>query len=306
MPRGWAIECRITSEDPANGFLPSTGTISYLHLPSGPGVRWDGGIEVGSEIGLFYDPMLAKLIVHAPTREAAIERMHRALLELTIEGVETSRDFHLARDGGRRVPRRRRSRSSGSSDASIRSCTSGRRRRRRAAAAMAAALIADRDRRAPTARARSTAAAHPELGVRWRGRARRECEGLAMTDRRVDDRQHCRRRRWRWPRRTASWCSSRAPRPATRFAHGSTRRSDSRAAQLAQLVAPSPDRVEPPCSALRVDRCGGCQLQHMSYARSSRRSGGSSATRSRGSASAPIELPDDRAERRSNGATGAS
>jgi acetyl-CoA carboxylase, biotin carboxylase subunit len=50
---------------------------------------------VGSEIGLYYDPMLAKLIVHAPTREAAIARMHRALLELTIEGVESSRDFHL-------------------------------------------------------------------------------------------------------------------------------------------------------------------------------------------------------------------
>ncbi len=95
VPRGWAIECRITSEDPTNGFLPSTGRISYLHLPSGPGVRWDGGIEVGSEVGLFYDPMLAKLIVHAPTRDAAIERMHRALLELTIEGVESSRDFHL-------------------------------------------------------------------------------------------------------------------------------------------------------------------------------------------------------------------
>ncbi|HEY4138509.1 MAG TPA: acetyl-CoA carboxylase biotin carboxylase subunit [Casimicrobiaceae bacterium] len=95
VPRGWAIECRITSEDPANGFLPSTGRISYLHLPSGPGVRWDGGIEIGTEVGLYYDPMLAKLIVHAPTREAAIERMHRALLELTIEGVETSRDFHL-------------------------------------------------------------------------------------------------------------------------------------------------------------------------------------------------------------------
>jgi len=69
--------------------------VSYLHLPSGPGVRWDGGIEAGSEIGLHYDPMLAKLIVWAPTRELAIERMHRALLELTIEGVETSRDFHL-------------------------------------------------------------------------------------------------------------------------------------------------------------------------------------------------------------------
>jgi acetyl-CoA carboxylase biotin carboxylase subunit len=95
VPRGWAIECRITSEDPANGFLPSTGTISYLHLPAGPGVRWDGGIEAGSEVGLYYDPLLAKLIVHAPDRAAAIERMHRALLELTIEGVDSSRDFQL-------------------------------------------------------------------------------------------------------------------------------------------------------------------------------------------------------------------
>jgi len=95
VPRGWAIECRITSEDPAHGFLPSTGRIEYLHVPSGPGVRWDGGIETGSDVGLFYDPMLAKLIVHAPTRDAAIDRMHRALLELTIAGVESSREFHL-------------------------------------------------------------------------------------------------------------------------------------------------------------------------------------------------------------------
>jgi len=94
-PRGWAIECRITSEDTANGFLPSAGRIDYLHVPSGPGVRWDGGIETGSEVGLYYDPLLAKLIVWAATRELAIERMHRSLLELTIDGVETSRDFHL-------------------------------------------------------------------------------------------------------------------------------------------------------------------------------------------------------------------
>jgi acetyl-CoA carboxylase biotin carboxylase subunit len=95
VPRGWAIEARITSEDPANGFLPSTGKVTFLHLPTGPGVRWDSGIEVGSEVGLFYDPMLAKLIVWAATRDQAIARMHRALLELTIEGLETSRDFHL-------------------------------------------------------------------------------------------------------------------------------------------------------------------------------------------------------------------
>jgi len=94
-PRGWAIECRITSEDPANGFLPSTGVIQYLRVPSGPGVRWDGGIEAGSEVGLHYDPMLAKLIVWGEDRAQAVARMHRALLELTIDGVETSRDFHL-------------------------------------------------------------------------------------------------------------------------------------------------------------------------------------------------------------------
>jgi acetyl-CoA carboxylase biotin carboxylase subunit len=94
-PRGWAMECRITAEDPSSGFLPSTGRITGLHVPSGPGVRWDGGIEVGSEVGLLYDPLLAKLIVWAPTRLAAIDRMRRALDELVIEGVETSRDFHL-------------------------------------------------------------------------------------------------------------------------------------------------------------------------------------------------------------------
>jgi acetyl-CoA carboxylase biotin carboxylase subunit len=94
-PHGWAIECRITSEDAANGFLPSTGRVTYLRVPAGPGVRWDGGIETGSEVGLFYDPMLAKLIVWGPDRDAAVERMRRALSELVIDGVETSRDFHL-------------------------------------------------------------------------------------------------------------------------------------------------------------------------------------------------------------------
>jgi acetyl-CoA carboxylase biotin carboxylase subunit len=94
-PRGWSMECRITSEDAANGFLPSTGRVDYLHVPTGPGVRWDGGIETGSTIGLHYDPMLAKLIVWGATREKAISRMHRALLELVIDGIESSREFHL-------------------------------------------------------------------------------------------------------------------------------------------------------------------------------------------------------------------
>jgi len=94
-PRGWSIECRITSEDPAHGFLPSTGRISFVHVPAGPGVRWDGGIEPGSSIGLHYDSLLGKLIVWAGTRDAAIERMRRALHELRVVGVETSREFHL-------------------------------------------------------------------------------------------------------------------------------------------------------------------------------------------------------------------
>ena len=94
-PRGWSIECRITSEDPAHGFLPSTGRIEYLHVPTGPGVRWDGGIETGSTVGLHYDPLLAKLIVWGADRDQAIARMHRALTELTIVGIESSREFHL-------------------------------------------------------------------------------------------------------------------------------------------------------------------------------------------------------------------
>ncbi len=92
---GHAIECRITSEDPANSFLPSTGRIQMLEVPGGPGVRWDGGIAPGYEVGLFYDPMLAKLIVHGPTRLDAIERMKRALAELRVVGVDTSVPFHL-------------------------------------------------------------------------------------------------------------------------------------------------------------------------------------------------------------------
>jgi acetyl-CoA carboxylase, biotin carboxylase subunit len=95
VPRGWAMECRITSEDGANNFLPSTGRIEYLHLPSGPGVRWDGGIESGSDVGLYYDPLLGKLIVWAANRTQAVTRMRRALVDLTILGVETSRDFHV-------------------------------------------------------------------------------------------------------------------------------------------------------------------------------------------------------------------
>ena len=93
-PRGWAIECRITSEDPANGFLPSTGRIEQLRTPGGPGVRWDGGVEQGDEVTLFYDSLLAKLIVWAPDRAQAVDRMARALDELLVDGVATNQGFH--------------------------------------------------------------------------------------------------------------------------------------------------------------------------------------------------------------------
>jgi acetyl-CoA carboxylase, biotin carboxylase subunit len=93
-PRGWAMECRITSEDPANGFLPSTGRIEYLRVPGGPGVRWDAGIDVGDEVTLYYDSMLAKLIVWAADRPQAIARMRRALDELAVVGVATNQAFH--------------------------------------------------------------------------------------------------------------------------------------------------------------------------------------------------------------------
>ena len=91
---GHAIECRITAEDPAHGFLPSTGRVRRLEIPQGPGVRWDGGIVEGFEVGLHYDPLLAKLIVHAPDRGTAVARMARALDELVLDGVDTSAPWH--------------------------------------------------------------------------------------------------------------------------------------------------------------------------------------------------------------------
>jgi acetyl-CoA carboxylase biotin carboxylase subunit len=94
-PRGHAIECRITAEDPFNDFLPATGTVQYLRVPGGTGVRWDGGIESGQEVTRYYDPLLGKLIVWAESREVAIRRMLQALRELVIVGLPTSQAFHL-------------------------------------------------------------------------------------------------------------------------------------------------------------------------------------------------------------------
>jgi acetyl-CoA carboxylase biotin carboxylase subunit len=95
QPRGHAIECRITAEDPFNDFLPTTGVVRYLRAPTGPGVRWDAGVEAGNEVTLHYDPLIAKLCVWGETRAAALERMRRALHELVIVGLPTSQAFHL-------------------------------------------------------------------------------------------------------------------------------------------------------------------------------------------------------------------
>jgi acetyl-CoA carboxylase biotin carboxylase subunit len=89
-PHGHAIEVRVCAEDPANGFLPSTGRVTALQLPGGPGVRIDGHLYVGQEVTLFYDSLLMKLVVHAPTRDDAIARMRRALHETRVGGLTTN------------------------------------------------------------------------------------------------------------------------------------------------------------------------------------------------------------------------
>ena len=91
--RGHAIECRIYAEDTASGFLPDAGTVEDLALPSGPGVRLDSGVEKGSEVGVYYDPMVAKLAVWDVDRSSAIAKMHRALNEYRIKGFKTTIPF---------------------------------------------------------------------------------------------------------------------------------------------------------------------------------------------------------------------
>ncbi len=90
---GHAIECRINAENPKKNFRPSPGTITDLYLPGGQGVRIDTAIYSGYTIPPHYDSMIAKLIVHADTREEAVAKMHSALGEVIIEGVETNIDY---------------------------------------------------------------------------------------------------------------------------------------------------------------------------------------------------------------------
>jgi acetyl-CoA carboxylase biotin carboxylase subunit len=91
--RGHAIECRIYAEDPDSNFMPSPGKILRLRVPQGPGVRDDGGVYEGSEVSIFYDPMISKFAVWGRDREEAIARMRRALDEYRIAGIKTTLPF---------------------------------------------------------------------------------------------------------------------------------------------------------------------------------------------------------------------
>lgn len=95
-PRGHSIEFRINGEDAGRGFLPAPGTVTGLTVPSGPGVRWDAGIEAGAEVSGAFDSLLAKLIVTGADRDEALSRARRALAELQIEGMATVLPFHRA------------------------------------------------------------------------------------------------------------------------------------------------------------------------------------------------------------------
>jgi acetyl-CoA/propionyl-CoA carboxylase biotin carboxyl carrier protein len=94
VPRGHAVEARLYAEEPAAGFLPATGTVRRYREPAG--ARVDSGIRLGSEVSTSYDPLLAKVIVHAPDREGALARLDRALAELELVGVSTNAAFTRA------------------------------------------------------------------------------------------------------------------------------------------------------------------------------------------------------------------
>jgi len=93
---GHALECRINAEDPANGFRPAAGTIATAAFPTGPGIRVETYIESGSRVPPYYDSLIAKIVAHAPSRPAAIERMRVALKQTRIDGIATNLAFHAS------------------------------------------------------------------------------------------------------------------------------------------------------------------------------------------------------------------
>jgi acetyl-CoA carboxylase, biotin carboxylase subunit len=91
---GHAMQCRIYAEDPSRGFLPSPGTIRRLLLPAGMGVRNDVGVAEGDQVTPYYDPLIAKLVVHGPNRDECAARLEEALGAYTVEGVNTNLEMH--------------------------------------------------------------------------------------------------------------------------------------------------------------------------------------------------------------------
>ena len=258
-PNGWAVECRITSEDPGNGFLPSTGRLDFLHVPAGPGVRWDSGFEVGNEVTLHYDSMVAKLIVWGRDRPEALRRMVRALDELVIVGIASNQGFqrrlvtdpafvagdidiqfldrrpdlaeaappadthargrHRRRAGGRRGPARAETRHRGVGRCPLRLALDG--------PCRGAALSGPDE--APV-RILRIATGGDGVGTLGDGRTvfvPRTAAGDLVTLRRI--------------------------KLSKTFAR----------AEVGELLEPSPDRVEPACPHYGRDQCGGCQLQHL-------------------------------------------
>lgn len=95
IPQGHALEVRLYAEDPATEFLPSTGTLTAFSMPTMPGCRVDAGYGLGNQVSVYYDPMLAKLIVKAENRLAAIQQLEQALKQLLVQGVKTNQKFLL-------------------------------------------------------------------------------------------------------------------------------------------------------------------------------------------------------------------
>jgi acetyl-CoA carboxylase biotin carboxylase subunit len=168
--RGYAVECRIYAEDSSAGWVPSTGRLVGYRPPSGPGVRVDSGVEENAEISVYYDPMIAKLIVYAADRQRGLERMARALREFLILGVHTSIPLHRWLLANPDVLAghvdtdwlEREWRLEPSSDSDV------------AEAAIAAALIADRQRAAAPGAVEGGSTSPSKAASTWRLAARRQ------------------------------------------------------------------------------------------------------------------------------------
>src|SRR6185437_11828466 len=243
QPRGHAIECRITAEDPFNDFLPATGVVRHLRAPGGPGVRWDSGIEEGNEVTLYYDPLIAKLIVWGETRGVALERMRRALRELVIVGIPSSQTFHLRVMDDPEFQR-------GDIDVTYLERAGARLLVSELPAALTrplavmAALLAEQQRAAAPPPAPS--APQPVRPSAWLLAAGGEGVGRLADGRAV-------------------FVARTAPGERIRLREGVKLHKSFARGEVAEIVAAGAARVTAPCPHYVQDHCGGCQLQHVTY-----------------------------------------